>query len=57
MTRGACAVVRHLYAQGNLDGIIGLGGGGGTTLITTAMRDRRCALPAATFRSMSAGSI
>lgn len=50
MTRGACAVVRHLYAQGNLDGIIGLGGGGGTTLITTAMRDRRCALPAATFR-------
>ncbi len=37
-TRGLAQVVADLYAQGRLDGIIGIGGGQGTSIGTAAMR-------------------
>ncbi|CAI8029767.1 UPF0261 protein CTC_01794 [Geodia barretti] len=38
MARGLAAVVSRLHGDGRLDGIIGMGGSGGTSLATTAMR-------------------
>ena len=38
MARGSALVVRRLYDEGGLDGIIGMGGTGGTSIATTAMR-------------------
>jgi uncharacterized protein (UPF0261 family) len=38
MSAGAPAVVRRLYDQGRFDGIIGMGGTGGSSVITAAMR-------------------
>jgi uncharacterized protein (UPF0261 family) len=38
MARGVESLVPRLYAEGRLDGIMALGGGGGTSIATTAMR-------------------
>ncbi len=38
MTRGAAALVPRLYEQGAFDGILALGGGGGTSVACAAMR-------------------
>ncbi|MEW5978604.1 MAG: Tm-1-like ATP-binding domain-containing protein [Acidobacteriota bacterium] len=38
MTAGLTAVVRELYAKGRLQGLLGMGGTGGTAIATAAMR-------------------
>src|SRR6185437_9701202 len=38
MQRGACAIVPALFAAHRFAGVLGLGGGGGTAMITAAMR-------------------
>lgn len=38
MADGLAVIVRQLYAQGRLDGILSMGGSGGTSIATTAMR-------------------
>ncbi|HEX9440686.1 MAG TPA: Tm-1-like ATP-binding domain-containing protein, partial [Roseiflexaceae bacterium] len=38
MGRGAAALLRQRYDAGQLDGVIGMGGGGGSSVIATAMR-------------------
>src|SRR5687767_1850335 len=38
MARGAAEIVQRLHAEGRLDGIAGLGGSGGSALVTQAMR-------------------
>ena len=38
MTRGATAVVRRLHATGRLDGILGVGGSGGSSIVSAAMQ-------------------
>jgi uncharacterized protein (UPF0261 family) len=38
MGKGAASIVRQLVKEGRIDGIISLGGGGGTSIGTTAMR-------------------
>jgi uncharacterized protein (UPF0261 family) len=38
MARGATAIVLDLFSQGRLHGILGLGGSGGSSLVTQAMR-------------------
>jgi len=38
MSIGAPVVVKSLYEKGRFDGIIGMGGTGGTTVVTSAMR-------------------
>ena len=43
MQRGACALMPALFAEHRFDGVLGLGGGGGTTMITAAMRSCRSA--------------
>jgi uncharacterized protein (UPF0261 family) len=38
MAEGLASVIRRLYEEGRLDGILGMGGSGGTSIATTAMR-------------------
>lgn len=38
MAKGAAKIIEHLCAQRKVDGIIGMGGGGGTYMVITAMR-------------------
>jgi len=38
MTRGAPVVLAQLQREGRIDGVISLGGGGGTAICTAAMR-------------------
>ncbi len=37
MARGAAAIARRLHAEGRIDGVIGMGGSGGASVITAAM--------------------
>jgi uncharacterized protein (UPF0261 family) len=45
MATGLAVIIRRLYDEGRLDGIIGMGGGGGTSLATTAMRTLPVGVP------------
>ncbi len=56
MTAGAQAIVRRLHAEGKLSGILGLGGGGGTTMITAAMRELPVGVPKVMVSTMASGN-
>jgi uncharacterized protein (UPF0261 family) len=45
MARGAAALVPKLYAEGRFDGILALGGGGGTSVACAAMRTLPLGVP------------
>ena len=45
MAAGAAAVVRQLHAEGRVAGVIGMGGSGGTTVATAAMRALPVGIP------------
>ncbi len=55
MTRGAVAVVRRLHEEGRLDGIVGLGGSGGSSLISAAMRALPVGVPKLLVSTMASG--
>ncbi len=55
MTRGATAVVRRLHAEGRLDGILGLGGSGGSSLISAAMQALPVGVPKLIVSTMASG--
>jgi uncharacterized protein (UPF0261 family) len=55
MTRGAIEVVRRLHAAGRLDGIVGLGGSGGSSLISAAMRALPIGVPKLLVSTMASG--
>ena len=56
MQKGACALVPQLYAAGRFDGVLGLGGGGGTTMITAAMRTLPVGVPKLMVSTMASGN-
>lgn len=56
MTAGASALVKRLYDHGRFDGILGLGGGGGTTMITAAMRELPVGVPKLMVSTMASGN-
>ena len=56
MAKGARVLVGRLHAAGNLDGILGLGGGGGTTMITAAMRELPVGVPKVMVSTMASGN-
>lgn len=56
MQRGAQAMVTRLFAEGRFDGILGLGGGGGTTMITAAMRELPVGVPKVMVSTMASGN-
>ena len=55
MARGLTAVARDLRAAGRLDAMAGLGGGGGTQLIATAMRELPVGVPKLLVSTMASG--
>lgn len=55
MGDGAARLVTDLHAQGKLDGILGLGGTGGTTLVTRAMRELPVGVPKLMVPTVASG--
>lgn len=55
MAAGAAAIVRRLHQEGRLDGIVGLGGTGGTSLITHAMRNLPVGVPKLMVSTVASG--
>lgn len=56
MQRGACALVPLLLADGRIQGVLGLGGGGGTTMIAAAMRTLPVGVPKLIVSTMASGN-
>lgn len=57
MSAGAPALIAQLYAEGKFDGIIGMGGSGGTTVITAGMRALPIGVPKVCVSTVAAGDI
>jgi uncharacterized protein (UPF0261 family) len=57
MARGLAVVVRRLYDEGKLDGIIGMGGTGGTSIATTAMRTLPVGVPKVMLSTVAGGDV
>ena len=57
MAAGLAVVVRRLFDQGRLDGIIGMGGGGGTSFTTTAMRHLPMGVPKVMVSTLGGGDV
>lgn len=57
MARGLTAVVRDLHAAGRLDGILGMGGSGGTSIATAAMRALPVGVPKLMVSTVGGGDV
>ena len=57
MAAGRAVVVRRRFDQGRLDGIIGMGGGGGTSLSTMAMRTLPVGIPKVMVSTLGGGDV
>lgn len=55
MSKGASTIVQELYKEGKIDGIISLGGSGGTALSTAAMRMLPVGVPKVMVSTMASG--
>ncbi len=55
MARGAAEVVKRLHADGKLDAIGGLGGSGGSALVTQAMRELAIGVPKLMVSTVASG--
>ncbi|MFC5277983.1 Tm-1-like ATP-binding domain-containing protein [Halorubrum rubrum] len=55
MGKGAAAIVRQLHDSGDLDGVLGLGGSGNTSIATTAMRALPVGVPKVMVSTMASG--
>lgn len=55
MVRGAPVVVRRLFEEGRFDGILALGGSGGSSIATAAMRALPVGVPKLMVSTMAAG--
>ncbi|MFC6827055.1 Tm-1-like ATP-binding domain-containing protein [Halopelagius fulvigenes] len=55
MGRGAARVVEELHEEGALDGVLGLGGSGNTSVVTTAMRALPYGVPKLVVSTMASG--
>jgi uncharacterized protein (UPF0261 family) len=55
-TEGLCHIVLDLYAQGRMDGIVGLGGGQGTSIATAAMRALPFGVPKLMLSTVASGN-
>ena len=55
MARGATEVVRRLHAEGLLDGVLGLGGSGGSSIASAAMRALPIGVPKLIVSTVASG--
>jgi uncharacterized protein (UPF0261 family) len=56
MLAGARAITRELYDTGRFDGVLGLGGGGGSAMISAAMRELPVGVPKVLVSTMASGN-
>lgn len=56
MLAGARRLTRDLYAERRFAGVLGLGGGGGTTMITALMRELPVGVPKVMVSTMASGN-
>jgi uncharacterized protein (UPF0261 family) len=57
MARGVAVVVRRLYDEGRLDGVLGMGGSGGTSIATNAMRTLPVGVPKVMLSTVAGGDV
>ncbi|MFI5641567.1 Tm-1-like ATP-binding domain-containing protein [Streptomyces goshikiensis] len=57
MARGAEATLLRLYAEGRLDGVLAIGGSGGTSIASRAMRALPLGVPKLLVSSMASGNV
>ena len=55
MSRGAAEVVARLHREGQLDGVVGMGGTGGTSLVTHAMQRLPVGVPKLVVSTVASG--
>jgi uncharacterized protein (UPF0261 family) len=56
MEQGACTLVPSLYRDGRIQGVLGLGGGGGTTMVAAAMRTLPVGVPKLMVSTLASGN-
>lgn len=57
MAAGVAAIVRRLYEEGKLDGILGMGGSGGTSIATAGMRTLPVGVPKVMVSTLGGGDV
>jgi uncharacterized protein (UPF0261 family) len=57
MGKGAASIVDRMHADGDLDGVLGLGGSGNTSIATTAMRALPVGVPKMMVSTMASGDV
>ncbi len=57
MARGAAALVQELHVEGRIDGVLGAGGSGGSSIIGHAMRALPVGMPKVLVSTMGAGDV
>jgi len=57
MTAGLVKIITDLHRQGRLGGILGMGGGGGTSLATAAMRELPIGVPKLMLSTVAGGDV
>ena len=57
MSKGAAVVASRLYEEGKLDGIIGMGGSGGTAVATAGMRALPVGVPKVMVSTVASGDV
>jgi uncharacterized protein (UPF0261 family) len=55
MTQGSAKVVKKLYDEGRIDGVLGMGGSAGTVMATAAMRELPLGFPKVMVSTLAAG--
>jgi uncharacterized protein (UPF0261 family) len=55
MSKGAASLVKKLYDQGKIDGVLGMGGSAGTVIATAAMRELPIGFPKVMVSTLAAG--
>ena len=57
MCAGAPAIVKSLHEEGKIDGILGMGGTGGTTVVSSAMRALPVGMPKVCVSTAASGDV
>jgi uncharacterized protein (UPF0261 family) len=57
MAKGVATVVRRLYDENKLDGVLGMGGSGGTSVTTAAMRELPVGVPKVMVSTVAGGDV
>lgn len=57
MAAGAAAILKQLYDEGKIQGVLGMGGSAGTTIATTAMRGLPLGVPKVMVSTLAGGNV